>query len=72
MDDPAALPAPGCPEPSPRFLSLGDGNEVLQVALNPGDSVLAGERAFCYRGLGLQQEIQPFADTGTLGRALGW
>lgn len=71
MDDPLATRPPACPEPSPRFLSLGDGNEVLQVALNPGDSVLAGERTFCYRGLGLQQEVQPI-DTGMVGRALGW
>lgn len=37
-------------ETSPRFLALGDGNEVLQVALAPDDSVLASERSFCYRG----------------------
>lgn len=53
----------------PRFLSLGDGNEVLQVALGPGDDILANERAFLYRGLGLQQEVE---HTGRLGRAIGW
>lgn len=58
-------------EASPRFLSLGDGNELLQVALNPGESIYASESAFCYRGLGLQQEVQP-TEVSALGRALGW
>lgn len=53
----------------PRFLSLGDGNEVLQVALGPGDDILANERAFLYRGLGLQQEVE---HNGRFGRAIEW
>lgn len=57
---------------SPRFLSLGDGNEVLQAALAPGDVILAAESAFCYRGLGLRQEVHRLTDRGTIGRALGW
>lgn len=57
---------------SPRFFTLGDGNEVLQVALGPGDEVLANERAFVYRGLGLRQEVHHTGERGTLGRALGW
>lgn len=56
-------------DPSPRFLSLGDGNEVLQVALGAGDSILANERAFIYRGLGLSCEPQ---GVGAVGRAIGW
>lgn len=72
MSQPSSAASTSNAEESPRFLSLGDGNEILQVALDAGDSVLAGERAFCYRGLGLQQEILPFLETGTLGRALGW
>eukprot|EP00752_Nemacystus_decipiens_P002106 g2013.t1 len=56
-------------ETSPRFVSLGDGNEVLQVALATGDSVLANERAFVYRGLGLATETQA---VGAVGRAFGW
>lgn len=54
---------------SPRFISLGDGNEVLQVALGAGDSILANERAFVYRGLGLASEPQA---VGAVGRAIGW
>ncbi|CAM9979225.1 unnamed protein product [Ascophyllum nodosum] len=57
---------------TPRFLSLGDGNELLQIALAPGDSILAGERTFCYRGLGLRAEVQPFPNSGPVERALGW
>ncbi|CAM9861517.1 unnamed protein product [Scytosiphon promiscuus] len=60
---------PSAAADSPLFLTLGDGNEVLQVALRPGDSVFANEKAFIYRGLGLQQEVQHI---GPLGRALGW
>lgn len=60
---------PSAAAASPVFLTLGDGNEVLQVALRPGDAVFANERAFIYRGLGLQQEVQPI---GALGRAMGW
>lgn len=56
-------------EPSPRFVSLGDGNEVLQVALAAGDSILANERAFVYRGLGLASEPEA---VGAVGRAIGW
>lgn len=59
-------------ETSPRFLSLGDGNEILQVAMAPRDQVLASERAFAYRGLGLKQEVQQLVERGALGRALGW
>lgn len=55
---------------SPRFISLGDGNEVLQVALGAGDSILANERAFVYRGLGLASE--PTGAVGAVGRAIGW
>lgn len=54
---------------SPKFVSLGDGNEVLQVALAAGDSILANERAFVYRGLGLASEVQA---VGAVGRAIGW
>ena len=57
-------------EPSPRFVSLGDGNEVLQVALAAGDSILANERAFVYRGLGLASETHQAV--GAVGRAIGW
>lgn len=56
---------------SPRFISLGDGNEVLQVALGAGDSILANERAFVYRGLGLASEPLQLA-VGAFGRGLGW
>lgn len=69
LSEPSANPNASSPGASPRFLSLGEGSEVLQVALCPGDAILANERAFVYRGLGLQQELQP---TGPLGRALGW
>ncbi|CBJ49032.1 conserved unknown protein [Ectocarpus siliculosus] len=68
MSEPFANPD-ASPDASPRFLSLGEGSEVLQVALCPGDAILANEKAFVYRGLGLQQELQP---TGPMGRALGW
>lgn len=68
MSEPFANPD-ASRDASPRFLSLGEGSEVLQVALCPGDAILANEKAFVYRGLGLQQELQP---TGPMGRALGW
>ncbi|CAM9150596.1 unnamed protein product [Laminaria digitata] len=71
MVDGLASSPPTVADASPRFLSMGDGNEVLQVALNPGESVLASENAFCYRGLGLQQEAQ-LTEFSALGRALGW
>lgn len=58
---------------SPRFMSLGEGSEILQVALAPGDSIVAGERSFCYRGLGLKAaEVQNPNERGAIGRALGW
>lgn len=57
----------------PRFLSLGDGNEILQVALAPGESIVANERAFCYRGLGLRAtELHDPNERGAIGRAFGW
>lgn len=68
----ATEPASGSSQNSPRFLTLGDGNEVLQVALGPGDEVFATERSFVYRGLGLRQELHRTAERGALGRALGW
>lgn len=71
MVDGLASSPPSVADASPRFLSMGDGNEVLQVALNPRESVLASENAFCYRGLGLQQEAQ-LTEFSALGRALGW
>lgn len=69
MADQAISNTPASTRLTPKFLSLGDGNEILQVAFAPGDSIFAAELAFSYRGIGLRSEIQP---VGAVERALGW